>query len=467
MSSEPDQHKALHSLKHHLRAALAVASIVTLLHGASVLGWLDSLMLRLVVGAGPAAEQRPTDAGDLPAVLLIGPELHETAFGQASPLDSAQMARLLALVPDDAQSRPHTVVIDLDLSPGPREALGDIGRAALDRQFERLVASGVKVVLPLPWRSATEEAQQRKFDWMRRLCGMNKGLRAPGLAFGLPDIVTHQGVVLQFEASHPSLSVVARDPTAALTLCRRALEDGTRWRAPLLAASFGNSALFEPARTGLRPFNARLFVAGDRAVGVARTLNTLPEDLPPLGQRALFVGAGYNPQDRFVVPVEGPGRPVEGVMVHAAIYDSMAHPVKPAEGLVAFLIDVVLGIGLGYVFAASWGWHQQVASANAAADTLTRLLHPRLSLLVNFALAGMLAALGVFVANRFLFPLNWWVNPGPIVLGLFAKFLLASRSGHADAKPANSAMWRLSNLDTLALVVLTLGTIVYLMTSEH
>ena len=104
-------------------------------------------------------------------------------------------------------------------------------------------------------------------------------------------------------------------------------------------------------------------------------------------------------------------------------------------------------------------------SANAV--SLAPLVLPRLSLAANLLLVALLALVSVMVANRLLFPMNWWVNPGPIVIGLCIKCVLASRSVRHISPPAATAARSLARLDLVALVVLLGATVVYLVMYAH
>lgn len=450
------------NLLHHARAALAVGSVVTLLHAAGALAWLDALMWRIAAGAGPLVQQKVDPKAPPPAVLVIGAPLYETAFAQASPLSTAKLARLLDTIAAHGNPGPARLVVDLDLSPGPAEAPADPGRQALDASVRRLVEAGGTLVLPLPIRVVTPELQLRKLQWLRSVCALNQAERTGRVVFGLAQVTTHQGVVTQFDANLPTLGVLAARPADRLRVCERAQATTGNWQAALLGTAFDDRALLAKGDSGAwRPYNLRLF--GPAApVGVLDSLDRLPAEAGALAGRVVFVGGAYNPQDRFVVPLEGNSRPVEGVMVHAAAFDSLARPVATVSGLAAFALDVLTGVLLGYAFAASWGWHRRIEARCRGAHTLGAHWAPRLSLLLNFAGALALAVVFLVVARLFLFPLDLWVNPGPMVIGVFAKFALGSGSDphHGDAHHANTdAPTRLLGLDRAALALLVLAAV--------
>jgi hypothetical protein len=410
-------------LTHHLRAAVAVGSAVTLLHTFGLLGWLDALMLRLISGPRPLAHATSTPPPELPHVVLLGSSLYETTFAQTSPLRADVVATLVRTV---GAARPATLVIDLDLSPGPAEPPQDPGRRALDDALDELARQGVRVVLPLPLRVSTPALVDRKFAWMRARCA--KDGRA-GVLFGLADVLTHQGVVTQYDATRPTIAAVAAAAGDALSLCRFATQPAERWKTALLSTAFdGRALLAAHAAPRLRPFNARLMAQADARIAVAAAPDRLPFDVAALAAGAVFVGGAYDARDRFAMALDESERRVEGVVVHALTYDSLQRPVGLLAGIGAFALDIALGVGLGFVFTASWGWHVRRQLWAAQTDTWQAQLAPRLSLFANLGLVALLVALTVFSAHAVLHPLNLWVNPGPIVLGVFAKFVLASRA---------------------------------------
>lgn len=455
---------------HHLRAALAVASIVTLLHSAGLLGWLDGLVLRIVGAGGSAPLAASYARPDLPVVMLISKSLYEREFAQSSPLSRNKLAQLIRGIPLEAGQRPASVVIDLDLSPSPRAAGStdkpDIGSDELDSALLTLLSSGARVVLPLPVRVATPESQDSKFRWLQSMCRRNTASQKDRLIFAIPDVSTHQGVVMQWDSHAPSLGRLTADPLPK-SICDFALEDSSAGRASLLVGTLGYNAAISEARREIayEPFNAKFFAASETQVFVANKLSELATiaNNGALAGKVLFIGGAYDDRDRYAVPFEPNGRPVEGVIIHAATYYSALHPVSSSEGLTAFAMDLLLGIAMGYCFAFTWGWHQRISLEGASCSAAWwKQAAPRFSLLVNIALVGFLVAALMVISNRMLYPVNVWINPGPIIIGVFAKFALASRRviadpGHAVGRSVNAG-W-MHYFDTAVLAVLVVAAL--------
>lgn len=454
---------------HHLRAALAVGSLVTLLHTFGLLGWLDATMLRLVTVPQPMAGSTGVPPQDLPRVILIGSALYETAFQQVSPLHPAGVATLVEAI---GAAEPANLVVDLDLSPGLVDE--PKGRAALDHALSTLAANGTRVVLPNPQRVTTSDLQDVKFAWMRRLCGVRPAdgkNRHGGIRFGLANVTTHGGVVTQYDQNLPSLGVVASRSDDGLSLCRLATEASDRWKPALVSTAFDNRGLM-PARAlpAMRPFSLRLMAHAETHIANATALDRLPFDLEALRGSTVVLGGAFDAQDRFITVMDDPERRTEGAVVHAVTFDSLQHPTGVIPLLGAFLLDIALGMGMGYLFAATWGWHTRLHGRAAGATGWVGQVAPRFSMLLNGLLVAALVALTVLIAYLVLYPANWWVNPGPIVLGVFAKFVLASRvapahdTGHPPDGPVAA---QLKKIDTALLAVLVASALACILLLPH
>lgn len=420
-------------LLHHFIVALLVASVVTLLHAHGALGWLDAVMLN---AAGQAQGQGSAAAepnGDMPVVLIIGAELYERDFAQTSPLNRRKLAQLIRSIVQDEGQAPDLLVVDLDLSPIPGGEDKKLAQGELDDALEKLVAAGTRLLLPLPARAVTPELQALKFSWLERVCRWNIPGQPARVALGLTEVKEHLGRVLQYDKRQATLGVVAADFARADFLCRRVLEDPAKWRAPFVSTLF-NSRIFDTGDSGggLKPFNARFFRSLDDHLLVADSINRLPiatgGGRPSLVGRTIFLGGGYDEKDRFLTPLDPAGSKVEGVVIHAATGFSARHPVTVGDGLFAFGLDIVLGLLIGYFFHWTWGWFRRVQDGAEHAGW-PGYLAVRGSLLLNLTLPVVLIVFFMILASDYLYPRNYWVNPGPIILGVFAKFLITSRGG--------------------------------------
>lgn len=418
---------------HHLRVALAVASMVGVLHAFGQLAWLDAAMLRLAGAAHRTVMPRPaaTTPG-MPEVLLLSEAMYERDFQQRSPLDRTQVARLLDALFPSGSNAPATLVVDLDLSDTGHDAAG---QARLDGILGRLVASGTRLVLPMPQWVTSAEASALKLRWIGDVaCAWN--LKGTGLVtFASPLVRTQGGLVLQYSPRELSLGVAATRPPGAETVCDQT--PGTQAeRLGLASAAHVDDLKTRAVRApAMRPFNAHFFAALDTHVHVLKTIDH-PLDNPALARRwadgVVFLGGGYDHRDRFETPLTQDGLPIDGVTLHAATYFSAMAPVNDGLHLSAWFIDVVVGVGAGFLFAKLWGARAQAAQRGS----WTGYLGPKLLTLLTLAVALALAALAVQVAAQLAYPNNLWISPGPVVLGVFVKLLLTglhAAAGHAES----------------------------------
>ena len=123
----------------------------------------------------------------------------------------------------------------------------------------------------------------------------------------------------------------------------------------------------------------------------------------------------------------------------AAAYFSTLEHVGAVEGWIGFVIEVIVGVAFGFLFHRSWSaWERARARLRAADDRTWRAPYrdARLGLLANLALLPLSVVVVVLLSAWALIPNNVWLNPGPIVIGMFLKSLLGSRGAAEHEKPA-------------------------------
>jgi hypothetical protein len=433
----------LHDLSHHLVVAVAVASIVGLLHHGGGLEWLDSLMLRIAgafVWSDPPKLQPNAKS---PEILLIGGALYEQAFEQRSPLDRGKLAALVKAVRDHSGGLPATVVIDLDVS----DNVGDVtGQTALDDELERLVQGGVLVVLPMPLPVITPLFVDAKVKWMRKACSWRPAQpEADGrIIFASPALRSNAGRVLQYSDQDLSLGIAATRPSRFDDICVRSIPEQQLLVHTATAAQLGQLSATSPRLAKTRPLNATFFLSLPQHVHEIETTAKLPlrDDGQPLALagRAVFIGGSYDLRDRFDTAVESDGQPTEGVTLHAGVFYSASDPVSVEQGFGALGIDIVIGILMGYGFTAAWQRHDAAQAAPGWKGYVVPKVLYVVILLIGFGLAALL----VWIAAGVLFPLNLWVSPGPVVLGVCAKLMLSRRANaHAEphVMPPHASRW--------------------------
>jgi hypothetical protein len=447
--SDASQH--MHELVHHMSVAVVVASIVGLLHHSGKLEWLDSTLLRIAASNAGAVSSRPIADGQAPEVLLIGGALFEQAFGERSPLGRESMALLTQSIRTHPGGPPATVVFDLDLSV----SIGDAdGQRALDGELKSLVESGAHVVLPVPGPAHTPAALDAKINWVHRACSW--GPVTPGsiarVVFASPHLRSSGGRLLQYSERDLSLGIAAARPSRFEDFCtlseaeqRIRLQFVTSAQVPELFA-----AISKFPRT--RPLNAEFFRGLDSRVHQLQSLSALPwgsdgQSLTLAG-RTVFIGGAFDIRDRIQTALEPDGQATEGVTLHAAVYYSALNPVTVEQGFGAFALDIAVGVVMGYVFAAAWRRYDAPPAKHGWAAYTQRKL-----ILLGIPLLGIfLVVFLIWVASGYLYPANLWVSPGPVILGVFAKLLLA-RGHHAATRELPSGSQWLSRALIASVVV--------------
>jgi CHASE2 domain len=441
-------HASPHSLRariaHYASHALVIASATLLLDHAGMLEWLDTIALRLAStyasGTGTddtSAPSRERAAVLPPAIVAIDDTLWETDFRQASPLRRDVLRTLVAGI---IAHRPDELFIDLDLSPGPAAQPPDEDDRAqgdLDALLAAASASGkTRMVLAAPFPVEDNALRESKRQWMLRLC-------ASGVEFGLAQIDSVQGTVLRQNFNLPLLFARPRHApirhdegdTAATgtTLCALAgTAAGAIFLDPRAEAQRRSLYGWVPSTYPVRPdaFTAQpgrdLFLLA-RADDVSR--------LPDFAGRTVFFGSNADVRDRFIT-VRGE---MTGLRVHAAMYANALHPPERlAERHVAsYLMEWALGIVAGIAFASGWRRYND-ATLRATRDgaiSWADAWRPWGWLLFN--LAGLVLTVWVlmYIAGRTL--AGWgWINPAPVIVGMFIDSLIGSRTDPAHDRHA-------------------------------
>ena len=414
------QHSRLDSVKHglhHAYVALVLASIILIAEQHGWLIWLDSVSLRAATALTPvvnALQGEPSSKRerDEPVVLLISDEMYEKDFRQTSPLSRSLLADTLVRVLD---KKPEAFAIDLDLSPGPDDD-GDARQRRLDEVLITAAKSGTRVILGVPFPVQSDKLLAAKVRWMQRLC-------TSGVSFGFTYIQTSQGLVLRYPTGTGSLGELLAGTNslpAATTPC--AIIESGEQSAAFLSKDFpGGLFVGGEDLSRQRPLNTAYF-RGRAAVWMVAAEDVRAAELTG---RMVVLGAGFNPNDEFLTAYG----PQKGASIHAAIAFSERQPTKAVSHAMAILLDIVLGIAAGFVFHAIWGRYH-LADERAMESgywPIQRFLVARLWLFASFAILVVWIAM-LMAMSAWLLRHNLWNNPGPMIIGVFVKTILASRS---------------------------------------
>jgi len=438
---------------HHVGVAVVVALAIFIIEHAGALNWLENLTLRVAAGMQDevvtAQEEDSADA----VVLTISPKLYETAFKQVSPLDRSSLATLIGKL---AERKPKMLVLDLDVSPDAP------GQDVLDKTLIDLANQGTQIVLATPFPVFSEPLFQAKFKWMTKLCN------EANIRFADSRLPVTQGVNLRYFKGRNALGDVAHawksnsKKPAAISPCAQ-VQQGENF-AGFLDANMQHAEL--DARISsqyvdqvhLDPATLRRTLGSVEDIGDDLSA---PAKLNLVG-KTVFLGGDYSGADRFQT-IARPA-PVPGVVVHAAAYNGARHNLSRISHWLAFLVDVIIGTVAGMLFHHSWARHNGAQHRLAAAGNKdwSRYMVARLWLAANFLLlAGVIWV--ILQSAACLLDWHLWSNPAPMVLGIFIKSLLGSRShlqpagghAHADGHGHHPPGWIVAS--DLTLIALLLG----------
>jgi hypothetical protein len=358
-----------------------------------------------------------------------------------------------------AKFDPSVLAVDYDLSPGcidldkdPNPAPGNCGAEltrdiGARRQLDDYLRSLKSLVLirPLPVEDMI-------------LCGLRRdwenGMRRAGVVFGESDLIHNRlfDVIVKYE--DPPLS----SPWRSFARQAHDVEAARRRSTTLTAAELRTCDTREQVRTrevrraDLHPLN---FHAAARSVRTCelRTTESLAQCFSYYGRGfpVVFVGADDGSGDLFHTPIG----PKPGVVLHAYSTFSMTHPLRTFHVL-ALVIDALIGTFTGLLLHRSWGTYAEYGPAE-------RLRRAVWSLLIVVGASGV-----PLVTARILMAWGLWINPGPMLVGLYFDSWHASlgESGRARSR-RDRAVTRLRFVGWVVVVGLAVANPFVLRLFEH
>ena len=403
------RHRAVESFV----VALFLASLSLLLECAGLLDWLDVAMLHIVPETVRPEPTRSVAPEIL--VLTIEPRFFETEFGGQSPIPRGAFTKLLKKL--DTTFPPNVLAIDYDLSPGcthlkasdPQLQCGQwLGRDAGEHEilttYLRSRQRPIVLIEPLPINDPV--VCETRWRWVDET-------RAHGtVTFGDHHLVHHGffDTVVKYEENPRSFA------HQALCTAQPQQPTCTKDGAPTSAEHTPQCAT-PPVEGRLHLLNFLHAAAGGVRICRLWRLASVEDCAAIHGTdfRIVFVGGNSDSGDRFITPMG----PKSGVELHAHIAFSMmkGHGLAPRH-LYALLLDTFLGTVAGIFLSLSWGKHY---ATDRPAVRLGRAL-------VSF---GVLVVAGVipFLPARWFMLRGMWINPGPMLIGLFVKSWHASVIG--------------------------------------
>ncbi len=455
---------------HIVSMAIVMAAVLTVVKSFGWLDGLDALSLRIASTwisdqkeTGPTRVFEPTGK---PVIVTLTDELYETRFGQRSPLDREELARIIAELtgmkwrceeasdgetpscrwcPASDANRPRLLVIDLDLSPGPSADKADASKSDLtaeERLDALILALGkeMRVVLMNPIWVVTPELIEKKAEWMQRLCMLSPESPSParGIVFGFSELVSEQSILLKHDRFSPTIAGLAavallEDQSGPFSLNDKQQGLLKKWQAGIEDGDI--NPLCDLVTLGERYFlmspdwrsksDVRLTTPSKKLypiywpiINETESLRLgkcnafgISQQLPDIQERTdvIFLGGDYGSSDKFNTPYGI----VDGVYAHAASFGTYLHPTSKTSKLVVFLIDIVFGIIFGLALHASW--HKVLDSEGAFQRVRNQSIH------FTLFFGGIVGLL--FVSGVLMIEVRIWLQPAPLLLGAYLDFL--------------------------------------------
>jgi len=412
-------YKALKETTHHALVAAVIASFVFIAEQQHLLGWLDAISIRMsqAINLDNHQVNSADIPDDTPVVLHITDTMYENVFFQKAPLDRSKLA---ILIDEITKKKPAAIAIDLDLSPGADEFfLPSIAQIELDRSLKKATRGCSPkekcITLVTPQIVQSEEVRAQQYHWMKSRC-------IDGIEFSFPTLVMHQAVAISYPSSLPNLGNVVPRAGAG----RNTKEGLCGYISAHNHSQFFSYQNLATAGRGIktRQLNTSFFhYLKDPSSKLELNLDTIDDVANlELKNKVVFLGGSYGKGDTFLT-VTGA---FSGVSLHAAGYFSKIHSITNTTHAAAFFLDIIIGILLGFIFVFSWELYGRSKSSYLKISSIVNYLKMRSLLIINLFLM-LFILIAFYLVSGYLLEAQLWLNPGPLVIGMFIHGLLTSK----------------------------------------
>lgn len=417
---------------HHALVAAVIASFIVLAENGNYLAWLDAISIRIAqasnLDVSNVKQLTPTINNKTPIVLHIGDAMFEKAFLQRSPLDKNSLSTVIQTITDMA---PRTLAIDIDLSPGADEFYQfSQTQKVLDQVLSKAAKSCENeskcVVLVVPTLNASQALRYSQYEWMRERC-------LDGVEFAFSTLVIHQTVSISYPDSLPTLGNVAYDElqngSDSNGLCAyiESHDADEFFKYQLLKTS--------PVNIKSKQFNTDYFHLLKTTHDYSYELTSSSELPINVKELVVFLGGSYGNDDQFVTSAGE----FSGVFLHAAGYFTNIFPVNNIGHGAAFILDIIVGVVLGFIFVGLWQKYRATKDAFVAATTrsehVRQYVYMRTILVINVSLMFIILLI-IYYFSGALLEQQLWLNPGPLVIGMFVHGLI-SKDAEEHSKHEN------------------------------
>lgn len=345
---------------------------------------MNSATLKNVSSAFP--QERKNYSDNSSATLLISNTYFEKEFNSITPLNKDKLKLLLERI---IVHNPKTIVLDLDISPDFNFTKNTSLKSDIYKYLEE-VSSHVHIVLPFTFIANTKENMKTKLQWAKRMCNSN-------IDFAFPFLESEIGTVLQYRTYKSHVSYIANNDTTKKVCNQIATQEDIN---SLVEKEYN---LFQ--KSFQIPINFKQISSN------SIILNSIEDiDKYNLQDKTLFIGGSYGFSDKYVTPFGEKN----GVEILNAVFYSIHYTIDAENIFVATLIDILVGISFGYVVSYLLRKRLNVKTNDEKIKNNTALV----TVLIIFMFISYILSAVVF--HKFYV----WINPFPIVLGIFIDLLI-------------------------------------------
>lgn len=354
---------------------------------------VHSIVLRNISSALEASPSRYINETDS-VVILISNEMFEKYSNYQTPFNKKIMTQILDKI---YKQEPKAFIVDFDISP-----YYDFEVTKNDYLVNPLytklkdIAKTTPVIIPFLFMGETTENQMLKLFWIRDMCSYN-------IHFATPLVSSEVGVVLQYNNYKKQLNLLANNVVKKEDI--HSLCTNIENLANLDLNLIKNYILREYNQSEKLPINYQAINSSTIKINHVEDLDNFN-----LKDKVIYLGAGYGFTDLFATPY---GEKY-GVEIHNAIYYSLDNKIAPANIVISIFADIAIGVLFGIILSWTLVKRKIIKTTN-------------MLILNNLAIVGIVLffiMLSTYVSAILFHSIFIWLNPIPIILGMFIDMMI-------------------------------------------